>query len=350
MLVYLIMYFIIIINHVYVNKIGSERKNNLHLLVSFLTILIVISLRHPSMGNDLGGYIDSFLIIGGLSVKETIHLNSFLNYEWGYIVFNKLISLITNDPQALIAISAIFSIVPIGLLIKKRSSNYIFSILVYLGLPFFMMVYSGLRQAIAIGFCCLGLLEIRNKKLKRFMLWIGLAFLFHSSAAVFLLAYPLYHIKLNKIGRILSIPLLAVIYLFRLPIFKQISRLFKDDAIPDNNNSFMLLAVFVLIYLFCTVFIENDDYDNASMLNIYYFACVCQCFAGVYNTAMRIGYYFMPALIIALPNIVSKQKNKRNMFLFSIILQIIFILYGLYSIYKSSWAMAYPYHFFWETI
>ena len=87
-------------------------------------------------------------------------------------------------------------------------------------------------------------------------------------------------------------------------------------------------------------------------MNLFYVACVIQCFAGVYSLAMRVGFYFMPALVIALPNIIANMKRPENRKISRLCVMAAFVAYGLYALYTygSDWPMTYPYHFFWNKI
>ena len=93
---------------------------------------------------------------------------------------------------------------------------------------------------------------------------------------------------------------------------------------------------------------EKDETQNG-VINLFYIACVCQAFGGVNQLAMRVGFYFMPYLAIALPNTVNLKKgNKREFQTNYIVILLAFVVYGLYAIRYSTWEMAYPYYFFWE--
>ena len=60
----------------------------------------------------------------------------------------------------------------------------------------------------------------------------------------------------------------------------------------------------------------------------------------------------MPAIAIALPNIITNMKNSNNYKLSKMCVILAFLVYGLYALYSSGsgWAMTYPYHFFWSEI
>ena len=338
-------------------KGDAEKRRKGELIALIGTIVIIVGLRHPSMGYDLqygytGGYIGSFHRIASLSWNSVVNLTGWLNYERGYVLFNKLISYVSKDTQWLLFCCALISIVPIGVMIHKYSRDTLFSVLVYLGLPCFMIVFSGLRQAIGIALCCLSYPYITEKKPLKFILCVLLASLFHYSAFFFLIAYPVFHLRIRKNVRMVSILVIPLIFLLRVPLFLILSELFKENAYIDYNGALTLLVVFALVYLFCAVFVDEQDEVTNGFLNLFYLGVLCMCFGNIYQTAMRIGYYFMIALAVALPNIVDEINIQSSKRISSVAIKTAFVLYGLYALWTSgsSWPMTYPYHFFWEAI
>lgn len=354
MTVYFLMYFLILFGSSLWSKTGKTLEARRECTAAFpiFWMILVLGLRHPSMGTDLrygmsGGYLGSFKIIANFSWGELFQNGDWLNYERGYILYNKILSLVSTSPQWLLFVSAFLSLYPLKVLFKKYSKNIIFSYIVYLGLPCFMLPFSGLRQAIAIGICCLATIPLVEKKRIKFCCLVLLAMCFHSSAVIYFVSYPLFNWRIPKNVRECMIPILVVIYLARYPIFSIASRLFKENAIVQYNSAVTLLAVFVLVLFFCQIFMDEEDREAVGFLNIFYFACVCQCFAGVYNTAMRVGYYFMPAIAVALPSVVMDMKDYRSQRISYVAIMTVFLFYGLYALSSPSWAMTNPYHFFW---
>ena len=184
---------------VYRNK---KKKNMLLCGVFFILIFLILALRHPSMGIDLGygtsyGYLSSFSYLSRLPIKELIMLNGYLNYEMGYILLNRLIGVVSNDQQFFLACCAFISLLPVSYVIWKKSDNICLSYFIYLGLPVFLLLFSGIRQSIAIGLCFYSIIYIQEKKLFKFVAIIIIATLFHSSAIIFLISYPLYYLKVS---------------------------------------------------------------------------------------------------------------------------------------------------------
>ena len=357
MAVYIVFYCLIALFGVYTfyHRNSPWKRHVWGIILMTILFTALVALRHPSMGIDLHygestGYLASYQEIAKLSFRDLFALENWQNYEWGYVVFNKLLSYISTDYQVLLIACAILSVVPVGLVIALYSEDYDFSMVVYLGLPCALIVFSTLRQAIAVGICCIAYLFIQKKQWAPFLLLVFLAWLFHGSALVFLVAYPAYHLKLKRWQRLLGIPVLGGIFLGRYQLFNLAMKLMDKNAVPVDTGAYRLMLVFWLIYLFCVVFWDKEDDISGGFLNVFYFACVCQCFSNVDQIAERLGYYFMVALVIALPNIVAHVRNfKFRMFLKYSICSV-FVAFGLYSFYTCYWSQTYPYHFFWENV
>lgn len=357
MAIYYFLYALIILTPCFkrssVNGIIEANQKWTNCMVGVL--IIILALRHQSMGADLGylspyGYLGSYERLAQCSWRQILTMRSYLNYERGYVIFNKLISMVTSDPQWLLVCCSIASLVPIGYMIKRFSLNPKFSLIVYLGLPSFLIVYSGLRQAFAIGVCCLAYEQVIRKNPWKFTMYVLLASLFHYTAFLFIVVYPVFCIKMTKKSRLITVLIPLITYVFRNPLFSVLSRLVKSNAVAGNTGAITLFLVFLGIYLFCSIFIPEDDEIANGFLNVFLLACCCQAFSSIFSTAMRIGYYYMIGGIIALPNVVMCMKNRNSRMISALIIESIFVIYGLYAIYTSTWPRAYPYHFFWSQI
>ena len=360
MVIYYFLYVFLIIGAVFQSGLSKGKKGvRNYCIFAFFLIAGLLALRHPSMGVDLqygsrGGYLGMFEIIGKSSWDKVLHLD-FKNYERGYIIFCKLISYISRDEQCLLIVCALVSILPLSYLICKYSENCLLSYVIYLGLPVFLTNYSAMRQVIAIAITAFSYIFIRNKKPVPFILTVLLASTLHKSAIVFLAAYPIYYLKAMGKMRWMTVGLLPVVYLLRNPLFSVLSRLFKDDAVPDNNSAVTLFLVFSAVYIFTAIYTDENNIHNEGLMNLFWIACVCQAFGGIYATAMRVGYYFMVYLILLLPESLMYIKenindNNKTYTVSTIAIYAAFIIYGLYSLYSASWAMSNPYHFFWQVI
>lgn len=353
MTIYVVMYISIFIYRIFLAYLHhpheSPRKNIA--IFCFGWIFIILALRHQSMGVDLGyntssGYLVSFNTISKMNWKSVLSLQNFLNYEKGYVIFNKLIGVILPECQFFLAVCAAISIGPIAYVIYKKSKMPTLSYFIYLGLPAFLLCYSGLRQAIAIAIVFMSIIFVQQKKRVKFVGTVLLATLFHSSAIIYLVVYPIYYLRLKKNAQFISVLFIPLVYTFRYSIFSIVSKIFRSNATPDSNSAITLFLIFTLIYIF-TIFFGNDSEEVNGYRNIFYLACLCQAFGGVYSIAVRVTYYFMLSLVLLLPEIL--HRRTKNNIIFTILIGVAFISFGLYSLYVSqwSWAMASPWMPFW---
>ena len=360
MTVYLILLSLITILAVQNDSKKSKKWQYGAFFLPVVCIVLIIGLRNPNMGVDLDRYLPSFDRLSSYTWGKVITMPKYLNYQKGYVIFNKLIGSIYSDRQFFIFCCALISIVLISVYIFKTSKLPLLSLILYLGLPCFLTVFSALRQAIAISICAIALLFVLNKKPIIFIALVLIASTFHSSALLFLVSYPLFFYKPSPAIRGASVVLLLISYVFREPIFIVLSKLVKDNAVIDNNNSITLFLVFTAIYVFMIALVDRTDKKNTGLLNIFWIACFCQSLAGLNNIAIRVGYYFMLPAIPLLINILcdnGKKKEgsslvvisneKQRIFIIGVV-YICFAVFGLYTLRHGSWAESYPYYWFWE--
>lgn len=351
MTVYIVLYATILFLPFFLNlDSDKERKRRLYIILIFSMIIFVVGLRHPTMGMDLTGYLKSYGRLYDMSWQSVIELNSYLNYERGYILFNKLMGMLTlGNEQLFLFVCAMLATVPVGYTIYKKSEDILLSTLIYLGLPIFLIQYSALRQGIALGMCFYALNLIEDKKLWRFLLLIFLATLFHYTSIVFIVAYFIYHIRITDTMRTVLLLLLPIVFVFRSQLFTLLSVILKNDVIATQTNAITMTIVFVLIYIFMMVLFHGSESRKVNgYMNIFFCACLCLIFSGVYSTAIRVGYYFMIALVFILPIAIRRIRDPRHTLLLRLVIMTCFIWFSLDSIIGTYWAEAYPYFFFWQ--
>ncbi len=355
MTVYIMLYFFIFVVTFIVKLTGrtTDKRRNKLCFAIFGAILLVIGLRHSSMGNDLPGYIETFNLSKIFSFKQ-LYLFCEKYYEFGFIVFIKLCgTILPNETWYLLACAA-FSIIPVAVFVAKKKVDPLLAALIYTGLPSFAMLYSALRQSIAFGLCLLSLKFVEEKKPVKFVLMIAFTALFHRSALIFMVCYPAYWVYLNRKNRLYLFPVVIIVYILRKALFSLVAPFFGTSYLDMyESNSFGILFFLCALYLFEIFFMDYRSKEQNGYANILYLACICQTFASVSTVAMRITEYFALILIILLPRTITSQiRSSKNKLIFYIVFSFGFILIGLMFLYegRNNWSMSYPYHWFWEKI
>lgn len=330
-------------------KVDSKRDS---INCFFIIYLLLLAMRAETIGRDLTGYSQMFL---SLSKEPLEHLFD-SDIEIGYIFLNKFISLFTSDFQWIIIVTAIITIVPIWFVYSKESDDAYTSIALFVILPTFAMTFSGLRQAIAISIGLIAYEFVKNKKLLLFILAVTLAFLFHKSAFILLLMYPLYWAKITKKWLIAVVPAMVIIFVFNKPIFTFLQGFISDFQITEKSetNAYTMIILFVLLAVFAFI-IPGDakcDFDLMGLRNFLLFAIVIQMFAPLHTLAMRFNYYY----IIFIPLLISRVIKNRSKRLSQVailakyVMIVFFVCYFFGNTSSRNPLDIFPYEFFFHSM
>ena len=281
-----------------------------------IILSLIVGLRNQTMG-DMPGYIYGFELVSAASFRQVLTMGVY-NFERGFIIFNKLLSYICADSQILVLGCAMLAIIPFAVWIYRKSAEPFLSFVLLVGMPSFLWVYSAMRQMSAIGICVFALEAVQDRKWKKFILMVLVASLFHYSAIIFIIVYPVYWFRTGKAGRKLSIAVILLVYAFRYPLFMILKHvLHKDSYTADSNNAIMLFLVYCAIYVFCTIFGREDENQNG-LLNVFFLACLTQAMGGVNMEVGRTTWYYAIPMVILIPEIVSSYQDvitKRTLYL-----------------------------------
>ena len=356
---YCVLFLLLAVLIIYSRVKKTDNRSLLYINAAcMLSVSTILMLRHESMGIDLLGVKGTIGYLGYFDkaarlpfVEFTFQKPQF--FEFGFRLYVKALATIWNSHQFFIAVTALLSLIPIAVLFWKKSKDPAFSWLIYVSLMPFMILFSGLRQGIAIGIGAMMFILAEDKKPVWFVVAGVLAAAFHVSSVLLFLVYPLFRLKIARKWRIIGTPVLLLLLLLIRKIIIEVGvRLFPNYAyafIGDGSGSYKYFVMMFAIYLLCCVFMDDSELQNAYM-NYYFLACVFQMFGFFSEHAPRAGFYFTIALPVLLPDIIKKIKNTKWSITAYVGAVLCFVLLGFYTIYTTDWAVAYPYHWFWETV
>lgn len=210
----------------------------------------------------------------------------------------------------------------IYLLISRYSSNVYISFIVIISIGSLGFALSGLRQTMAFAVLMLSFKFLKNKKIFKFACMVLLASLFHSTAIIFLLAYPLYHLKLRPRNLILlSLGCIVVIINARFLIARFISFIRTDDVYNsyiDKESSLTIAGVIIfgVILIFClfSYYLGGEDAKYQGLCNLAVVSFTFRILSATMLAEMfRVSMYFAVFDIIMIAEACS--CGKRNVFL-----------------------------------
>lgn len=172
----------------FLGKLDTRRLQKKFLFLAGIAVALVIGLRGDNYGSvyDLRVYVGFYNDIMSASWQNIFKISDF---EVGYVVLNKLLSIVFPFSQAIVLFEAGFCVFAVCHYIYHNTENVFWAFYFYVTLGSMGFMLTGFRQSIAIAFCLLSVQFIKNKKLIRFVLFALIAYSIHVSALVFIAAY-----------------------------------------------------------------------------------------------------------------------------------------------------------------
>lgn len=334
----MIFYIIFLSIILYISIIAQIIKSRTIHKISYFLILIIIILLAAlrfDVGFDYGTYYKIITQMDIKAIERFEPLNQFIFYLAVYL----------NSPFICFLIYAILTYSFIFYALRKLSVNFYFSILIYISL-FLLDSLTFTRQAAALGISFWAFQYVKDKKIFSFICWITIAILFHTSAIITLLIYPLYHffkIKYVCIIAIFMLVLKSIIFYFLTNADLYTSYLERINDIP--GGSFIRYFYILLIASLLIININHSSKQSQQLFVITIFALPFPFLFGS-HLGMRLANYFFIYTCLLTPLIL---KDRHSTFQF--IYRLFFILYlylFLYITSISNKSQYIPYNFYWD--
>ena len=327
----------------------------------FFLLFLLLALRDESIGRDLANYhsfFDYYLSAGPEAIFEFEEGRDIL-----FWLLNWAIGQFTDNYQIFLAIVAAITLLPIAKLYCEDREYGFLKIILFVNMSTFVMLFSGLRQAIAMSIGLIAYEFVRKKKLLWFLLTVIIAWGFHHTAFMLFLLYPLYHVTLRKKHLWFVIPIIVAVFAFNKQIFGFLTTLLsswfgeKYDMAIESTGAITMLVLFILLLLLSYILPDDQkiDRETLGLRNYLLLIVLLQCFAPVHSLAMRMNYYFILFVPILIPKILKNTKYHFGdvAWLAKVVMNWFFLIYYLYTTYVScqtgiSTLDTYPYKFFWE--
>ena len=337
------------------NSSNYVKRNKRALTVFFFLFAILLMLRHESVGNDTKNYIHYFEQYSNMAWSEV----GKGGLEPGFGYFNKIVSLISKDPQFFLATASLVTSIMIYPTYKRLCVDSSLTIALFCTMSTFVMMFSGIRQMLAIGMGFVAYEFTRRKKLIPFIIFALLATTFHTSAFMLILMYPIYHAKITKKWLYAVVPLLTVIFLFNRPIFLFLTSILdqytKFEGSVTLTGAYTMIILFVIFAVFAFLIPDETflDEETIGLRNFLLLSVALQMFAPLNFIAMRMNYFYIIFIPLLLPKIISYRSLKweRGAVFGRHVMVLFFLVYFFINAYFSRTSLnVFPYHFFWENV
>lgn len=247
---------------------------------------------------------------------------SYLDWEIGYILLNKIVGIFTAQPGAIMVVTSVIIMAGPAYLIARYSKNVYLSVFLYVNLYLFYLDMNYLRQAIAMSILCFAYGFLRDKKFWRFLLLVIIASTFHFTAIYMI---PVYFVCLLKINsRTLLLYLFGLFYYFMLSdgFLKFLLSRFHTEYLDSKYIKLGItptFAVYPLILALAAVilsyYVKNIPRNLELSIHLTLMMGFWQVVMTKHSLFERFSYYTMIFVVLAVPEMILafKAQLKTNL-------------------------------------
>lgn len=293
----------------------EQKKRNIFILGSgFFIVLLLLCLRDVSVGTDVKNYINIYFIADGQKTWGEIFSES--GVEILFHLLCKCIYIIWDSERFFLICMAFLTLIPVAVTYIRNVKNMpVMVFLLFMGMDCFVMMFSGIRQAIAVGFMFAGYRLFINRNTFKYICLTIFCCLFHVSAVIGLLFYCAYNIKVSKLFfAFMIIPLILIVFIFRyqildlgIKILSYLNPRYGIYTAETNTGGGLSFLIFFITTVVMFIF-DSDDEVYIRMRSVMILASVIQIFTTVHSLAARITLYIVPMF----PLIVEMILNNRR--------------------------------------
>lgn len=326
--------------------IGKSNKKA-YCIITFIALTLVAALRSYQVGPDGTVYANYFKEL------QRIEFSNIVNYFTKEPVFYYVTKLLQNVGIGLQGwygiIGALFALA-IALIIFFYSASPAYSVIALFSLGYYVFSFTGLRQTVALSIVVLSTIFLEKKKYIFFIIFVGVAILFHNSAIVFLIILPFQKISLSrKQYAITSLVGLVAVLAFRGQIYNIIYSIIEETVRFEGYSgysyglSWMGYIIQWAIFAFALYCMSDKGFaDNKLFIDLSFLGLFFQLFSALMAEIFRVSMYFSIFNIILIANTCIYNRFTRES---QKIAQFAVIAMLLYYFVHSH--IGYQYSFYW---
>lgn len=296
-----------------------------YLILTFLILTFFSAIRFDVGYDYLYIYVDAFNEVVRLNFNEIIssyfaseQIYYFVGrHEIGYVLLQYIVSIFSTDFQAIFVVTSVVINGLVCILFYKYAQDKILAVFLYFCFGMFYSSLNFLRQNISAILIAFAFAQIKERNLKKFVLLVVLAGLFHKSAFFMLPFYFILQIKMGKLvlglySTIVGLILLLsnVVISFAIDNFFPWYNLDANSSLIENGIPLFYLVVpsliFISLFKYRNLLLNNRDYIyvNVAFFNMFFFVLGAKHFI-----IERFTLFFQYATIIGVCVLVEKIKE-----------------------------------------
>lgn len=297
--------------------VSSEK---IFVIAMFLILFLILAMQSENGNGDLRGYSSTFDRYKVYSI--TTFVQNFRHIKDPvYHLCALFVSKLGADFHIWYLIISFLYTFSIYLLVSRYSANVYISYIVLISVGGFGFAFSGLRQTLALTFLMFSFRFLEGKKFLKFVLFVILASMFHSTAFIFIFAYPLYRLKLHFRDLFFIFIGMMIIILNARPLMRIYMELIGTEEFysayleKESSLSISGVVIFTSIAVFCIIsfMIGKTDAKYEGLCNLALFSITFRILAvSVFAEFFRVSMYFSVFDIIMIAEACACGKNNKS--------------------------------------
>lgn len=300
------------------DSLGKKQFNTrAYLLLCCIEIILLAGLRGYTVGADTVTYLDALRYYKSLLIWEIPFASLVFpfDFEIGYFTLTKICAFLSMNETAFLFVIAMITYIPVFVTIKNHSTIPYLSILSYFAFGMFSYSLGVFRQMIAISILLCGWKYVRERKLVKYLIVVGIAMTFHLTAVIALALYVLYGIKWRKVIWLVFPAEIVLLVTGRLVIVLATRLLpqyahYLSGKYDQQGGSYLMLLLLNFVLLLCIILDKKGRFNDNMTICALILAVLLQSVG--YSMALfgRIVPYFSIYLIVAIPDAVCGLGEK----------------------------------------
>lgn len=318
-------------------QFATENEKVQYLFLVMFALWILVGMRNVLYGRDTFGYVMEFRESTFLSLNDIA--------EPGFKVLCYIVRSITDNYHVYLMVTSFSTIVAMYKLMRRYFSysyEILAAICIYVLLGILAFNMAALRQSIALSLGIFAFIYADGGKWKKYLLCVGIAYLFHNSSFILLLIYPLRYIDARRYGLIAVSATFAIgviasgtivsflqSYLPMEDRFAQYGTMYESS---QNYTGFALQLILVLVAYLRRDYIKLPSKTKNLFFNMAYIGLAVQSLTMSLAELYRVSFYFCVFDIVLVPLALSSYTSAnastiRNCFIIGCLFYI-FVLSG----------------------
>lgn len=357
----LIVFPLIIVLSLLLGQNNTPKNRKTFIILVSIILLLKASLRDLSVGSDTESYFHNYQNVISTPWKDI--LLSFTerystlsgDYDYGYTILQKLISLFTRDFHVFTFIAQLLFYVPFGILLYRFCSDFhqlTFAFVLYNAL-FMGLPMANARQFYSIGLAIMAYLCLYEKKYIQCAIWLIVGYFIHQTCMLALLPIGLRLIstKMIKRGTLVTFVLFPIVLVFSNQVIYAMGGFVESERYMNygtgalQGGAWTYIISTLLMCLFCYIAIKNHHLSSSPKLNVLYVMLPLTIFFSplIYSNGsmIRIVMYYQIYFVVLFPYALDcffAKQYRTTVYIVSILL----------LIFMSVRATGAYYYFFWQ--